>query len=193
MIPVTKPAKTSPPFWKMPMKYLPMAVSQPSCSSCWTFSSFCRNSSTLMPPSAWARTTRSFAPCPTASLPCNAASETIEPVTYRFWTAMSACCANIETMDISPPLFSPCRLYPPGSGGPLCSPLCACCVQAGQARLLDRLRPRAVDLLDRPFHGLGHTGFPLAHNRGIGPELIEGDALEFLMSLEFGEHRAPGH
>src|SRR5690606_30289240 len=101
---------------------------------------------------------------------------------------MSACCANIVKTDISPP----------SAALPLCPcrqgvALCASYVQAGQARLPPWLRPRAVDLLDRTFHGLGHTGFPLSQPRGFGPELIEGHPLEFFMPAELGEHRAAAH
>src|SRR5690242_5190900 len=110
------------------------------------------------------------------------------PATCRLCTARSACCANNEITDISPP-YDPCRSFPAGRRRRL-SP---CYVQAGQARLLPRLRPRAVDLLDRPFHGLGHTGFPLPHDRRVGPESIEGDALEFFMSLELGQYRTAAH
>src|SRR5687768_2363826 len=101
---------------------------------------------------------------------------------------MSACCANIVKTDISPPCVAlpscPCRQG---------VALCASCVQAGQARLSPWLRPRAIDLLDRPLHGLGHTGFPLSQYPGIGPELIEGFPLELLMSAEFGEDGAAAH
>src|SRR3954470_14668084 len=98
-----------------------------------------------------------------ASLPCKAASETMVPATCRLCTAMSACCANNENTDISPP-YAARRLIPAGAR----RPLGPCYVQAGQARLLPRLRPCFVDLFDRPFHGLGHTGFPLPHDRRVG-------------------------
>ncbi len=45
------------------------------------------------------------------------------------------------------------------------------------------LRPGAVDLLDRAFHGLGRTGFPLSQNCRIGPELIEGSFPRTLRAL----------